>query len=872
MQGFANALNKIILPECYICEETRINMQGQVMNGQFSCDRCLREIQSVKWTGVHMYSEANDMSPGNIPPQLLQQGPLTPIEAMMLALVHPVIRVYKVRGFGQFKGGKGHVINFPQNPTEVFHIIPRLPHELPVVILRVRNSVQQRLADFEVNVARVRIWMDFLCEHNRWYQDIIRDVSRLNNYVDKLQHMSSQERFELLLDQDWNGGEFCGEILGEKDLTENLNIEETGVHVTEMRENEEAALERFLRLRPVSQNQPAMELHYPQVQVVPINEFTENGYIVKAFPGLFPYGKGDLVYTTNRPIKVSTIEYFRHLIRFRDGRFASDARFIFFALNTRYRSQLHSTAQYFVKKGQFEMLTVGELREEIANPLCNLGQRICRHAASIAGLAPFWHQVRRDLSCIVKFDCPHALVTFSAADTHWITFHDLIEQRRGQFSGYPIVHIQSLPEREAQLRRNQNLQQYPQLAAEFLYHRFTTFLDKVIYKDQQIKVKQHWFRFEWQFRGSGHLHGFLWVENAPTLSDINLDNSGDRLKLKTFWTKDRVRVDTLVKGLHPAVIHPCQHNLPLTHHLELDLSYLANRVQKHICGSYCLRRKRRQLQGDSIMHCRFHFPAVVQESTKVCKNPEGGWHLSLEGTEVDLDTNKYNPLYLQSWRANTDFQPILSLHAVLNYIAKYATKAVTASTNLCDLLRTAAGRCDDNNSVQSMFKKMLFTFAVERDFSAQEASHILRGLSLTISSWKVISLNLMDNTLVPIGRDVGVQLHEDEEAGNSLPKGILEKYISQGIEQEHLCLDELLRFYRYVKGSWFILTENIAKSRVIRCIPDPPADLNNSLFCRVTILRFIPFRSLAYLAGIEGESDDSIALNTIDFFFFFFFL
>ena len=90
-----------------------------------------------------MYSEVNDMSPGDIPIQLSQQGQLSPIEAMMLALVHPVIRVYKVHGFGQFKGGKIHVINFPQNPTEVFHVIPQLPHELPVEILRVRNMVQQ---------------------------------------------------------------------------------------------------------------------------------------------------------------------------------------------------------------------------------------------------------------------------------------------------------------------------------------------------------------------------------------------------------------------------------------------------------------------------------------------------------------------------------------------------------------------------------------------------------------------------------------------------------------------------------------------------------------------------------------------------------
>ncbi|RPB23851.1 hypothetical protein L211DRAFT_849464 [Terfezia boudieri ATCC MYA-4762] len=54
------------------------------------------------------------MSPSDELPELAVLGIPSPMETMILALVHPVIRVYKVRGFGQYKGGKLHVINFPQ--------------------------------------------------------------------------------------------------------------------------------------------------------------------------------------------------------------------------------------------------------------------------------------------------------------------------------------------------------------------------------------------------------------------------------------------------------------------------------------------------------------------------------------------------------------------------------------------------------------------------------------------------------------------------------------------------------------------------------------------------------------------------------------
>lgn len=30
----------------------------------------------------------------------------------------------------------------------------------------------------------------------------------------------------------------------------------------------------------------------------------------------------------------------------------------------------------------------------------------------------------------------------------------------------------------------------------------------------------HWYRFEWHNRGSGHVHGFLWLKDTPSISQI----------------------------------------------------------------------------------------------------------------------------------------------------------------------------------------------------------------------------------------------------------------------------------------------------------------------------------------------------------------
>lgn len=83
------------------------------------------------------------------------------------------------------------------------------------------------------------------------------------------------------------------------------------------------------------QNHESCILPWPKLQSVPINEFTCDGYICRAFPTLFPTGKGDL--RDSRVCKVSNSEYFKFLMMYHDGRFAKHPRFRFFAFNSMMR-------------------------------------------------------------------------------------------------------------------------------------------------------------------------------------------------------------------------------------------------------------------------------------------------------------------------------------------------------------------------------------------------------------------------------------------------------------------------------------------------------------------------------------------------------
>ena len=71
---------------------------------------------------------------------------------------------------------------------------------------------------------------------------------------------------------------------------------------------------------------------WPQRGDTPINEFITEGYISCAFPTLLSTGAGDFLAPKEHVVTVGN--YFKHILRYGDGRFVRHPRFRYFALNT----------------------------------------------------------------------------------------------------------------------------------------------------------------------------------------------------------------------------------------------------------------------------------------------------------------------------------------------------------------------------------------------------------------------------------------------------------------------------------------------------------------------------------------------------------
>lgn len=499
---------------------------------------------------------------------------------------------------------------------------------------------------------------------------------------------------------------------------------------------------------------PVDPVRWPTQDLNPVNEYTTEGYIAMAFPTLMPYGGADLRDQSRREAEVKCAEYFDALLCYKDGRFGSHPRynlhtmteylihrFPFFALNTKLRSQAQSQAKLYIRTypGVAD-LTIDDLRRKLeSNEKHTLIQSIQRSIDWIPGLSPFWNRHRLQLTNMIdQLGSPHLFFTLSAADLHWPELHRLIEEQRAQFTGDPLVNLDQMNERAAYDRRIDNLSRFPHIVASFLQSRIKAFLES-LKQIPEFDYVDYWYRYEWQHRGSGHVHGFLWLKDGPVLDDKDLDNPEHRADLAQYFAK-RVFSHTPIPNHPRPAVNPCQVSAPVDKDNRTDVAELLNRCQRHAkcLPSYCLRWNR-QLKK---LACRFGFLQLSCDGPKIEKNHKGQWTYYPFRPNGDNDLNRYHPLWTAMWRGNVDLSPVLGKHAAINYIAKYAAKAESMSTGLDKTILDLTQDQPDTDGIGTIIAKTLNKFCIERDFSAQEACHQLLQLPMVECSRIFVTINL----------------------------------------------------------------------------------------------------------------------------------
>jgi hypothetical protein len=147
----------------------------------------------------------------------------------------------------------------------------------------------------------------------------------------------------------------------------------------------------------------------------------------------------------------------------------------------------------------------------------------------------------------------------------------------------------------------QNIQDCPHIVAHYLDLRFRAFLQLVL--KPHLDHRDYWWHYEWQARGSGHIHCLFWIlsvlsldQSTAELRDVFAQYWGERI---TAWNPNPSRV---LDAQNPA-------SLRFTDVVNSEDQFTAflNRLQMHsvCCPRTCLQVKK---GPGNVPYYQFFFP------------------------------------------------------------------------------------------------------------------------------------------------------------------------------------------------------------------------------------------------------------------------
>ena len=687
------------------------------------------------------------------------------MEEMLCSLASPSFLMWVSKG-GQFKT-RGNVISFSQDVAMLYSSLPRLPEELDILIVRkpdARDPASYK--DFRVRKKKVLDFLDFLKANNPYYAHI---KIRHPDDVDLPEDGDILQRLPNVVAPDSGKSTASMKNATGNSFNDADDLEEQSFEPEELIQEQTSFVPSFLPGRTeLDAIHSGLQSHglidtsqtilpWPTIGE-PLSEFTTDGLFTKAFPALFPLGKGD--FSLPRKKSLALHEWVRHLIRFHDSRFARHPRFRFFALNLIFRHRAMGRGRFLFSRdiGNRDM-TVAQLRFALKEDRGHiLASKIVRCLQTVRGTRPYWHMEGAKLrQMIEQIGTPTLFYTLSMADLSWPDLHRLMPEDPFQIG---------LTAGESFRIRSRNLANNPHIVSAYLSVKHQHLRETVfnhLRESCEAPVSDFWYRVEWQARGSGassttvflfsnffmrstgHIHGFLWLKDALPIDELDWDNSNDLQRIIDYFSsiitaynpdpfRPRGREDCLLKDiLSPHTLSSWQ--------LEDDHCALCNRCQKH--GS--LRHGVRACvpaQCYKSGSCRFHFPyacslepaAFIEENSAVSRK-------RFSAVRNDPWMNQHSKTLLLGWRANVDLQPVLDRKAAIKYVSKYASKPEILSQSYRDALGDFCSRMPQELPAESAVRRLFAKMAADRDISAQEAVHLLLGDKLVGCSRTFVNLN-----------------------------------------------------------------------------------------------------------------------------------
>ena len=811
-------LNKAIEFECTCCTKLCFTEQGRIIpvtrrtaylplicteniiHNWFVCQTCENSLKTNKTpkiskkNGIEWPSKIDDLD-------------ITPEEERLIALRIPFMQI-KILPSGAQKQLKGNIINVPTDVAATVNLLPRYLNENGVVTVRLKRKLQYRGVYRQANVRPYVVLkaLKWLISNSLYYQ-----TSNINIDTEWLQKTLNEiENVNVMRDSE-NESESETENCNSDNDKSNNDIESDK---TALENNEEANDNESDSFSEIDVGNHTIQynsliereedpLYYdiaPGQGRRPIHFFYDKYMEEMCFPIMYGGQTIPSIFGTN----ISLVKRVRWQLVSADRRAASNAEMIF--LNYK-KYQM----DYVYSKVNFSIRCVKNNTKYTVEDVMNDTE--CRNIVRLDKGYYFFKQLRnspqylqekkRELLATVRQNgIPTFFVSLSCADMKWVPLlqclGELVDRKT-----YTKEEIESM----SFFEKTRLINSDPVTTARYFDRRFQFFLTHILYKPPFPlgRVCNHFYRVEFQHRGSPHIHMLLYCADVPRYKKYKKNE--ELIRYADKYISCSLTVPDHMKPCLPYQIHKhsktcrkmgkaiCRFGFPLppfneTIILRKNLNRTKEQIQKY-------KEIQKYLDSDHVSEVTTledllnYFELSYQDYLLVIRSSLVSDKLFLKRKPYEGRVNMYMKNLLHIWEANMDCQLCLNAYSVINYIVNYINKE---NRGLSLNLDKVAKECESKKSnIRDTIKALGNVFINTTEISVQECIYVLMGLPLTFFSVDIVHVP----TFIPEKRTKIVKsqrdlMKEDRTSSNIFKDDKFQKYMDRPSHFNSWCLADFV--------------------------------------------------------------------------------
>ena len=721
---------------------------------EWICHTCLSTIRDGK---VPKLSVANGMKWPEKPKELH----LHQLEERLIALRIPFMQIRELPRGGQYSL-KGNVINVPVDIQPAVSCLPRPMDENFTVAIQLKKKLTYKKVDFKENVRPLKVLtaLQWLLTNSELYKN--SGINVANNWFQEVTESSDENVREFLeisaehqkalndVECQTHGQNRNEYISIQTDRSETDNYESDDGY-SEIDANEQVGnVDTLVDDANIESKYDKVYTFAPGEGQHPLSLYQDKNAEYLCFPSIFCGQKPLSNDQRSAPVHYSDLVKWE--LRSVDRRAAQSVPNIFFKHKKLQMKQISDKVNLAIRrcKNKGKKITAAEARNPAyLDKLVNLdeGYYIFRQ---LRNSPPYLEARKKDIFAMIRqLSLPTWFISLSAADTRWTDLLKMLA-KLNEDAELTDTDIENMTWQE----KTKLVQKDPVTCSRYFDHRVNEFLNTVLKsKCEPIgKVRDYFYRVEFQQRGSPHIHMLVWVENAPKL-DTNTEDEivqfvdqyltcsaekNETLELVKLQTHKHSR--TCRKKGKPL----CRFGFPLPPLPRTMLLHpLEEEVEKYKKKSAELQKDMNQFQDNVEMTfddflnkiAKMNFEDYIRCIRSSLRAPK----VFLKRKPQEMRINLFNENMLLAWKANLDIQIVLEPYGCATYIVGYISKSQRGMSAQLDAAAKEARK--GNLDLKKQVRHIGNVFSNSVEVSAQEAVYLSLQIPLTKSTRDVVFVN-----------------------------------------------------------------------------------------------------------------------------------